>query len=370
MQPITQRVRRYESMFGWTNTILRIDLSEMRIWTQETRPYVPAYLGARGIAARIAWEEYPQPVEPFAPENPLMVFPGVLTGTRAPYSGRANICTFGPQAWPYHWFTRSNFGGHFGGELKRAGYDGLIVTGASEEPVRIAIRDDEVRIEPAAEFWGQDALDTVDALEGLEGRGARSMAIGQAGEHLSRMATIQTASSSACGHGGFGAVMGSKKLKAITVLGTGKVPLADPERMNALIAAIGAEARTQRNPANRIKRMKERIAAEYGGNVRVYSCTESCPSPCNLYYENIPGLAYDRKWSGHMTCVGGIFQGMGEDGPLRHGGVLDWRMGLRGGLELNQLTNRYGLNQWELITSVVPWLEMSQNAGLISEFNG
>jgi len=369
MQAIRVSVPRFEPMSAWANRILRIDLSDMKVSVEPAGSRVPTYLAARGLAARILWDEYPNPVDPFSPECPIMVFAGVLTGSRAPYSGRANVCTFAPVAYPYHWFTRSNFGAHLGGELKRAGYDGLIVTGASGAPVRIAIHDDEVSILPADELWGQDALDTLDGIEALEGKGTRTMAIGPAGERLCRMATIQTASSSACGHGGLGAVMGAKKLKAISVRGTGSVRLADPERMDWLLKEIGAEARTQRGRAGRIQEMKKRIGEEHGGSVRIYACTESCPSPCNVYYENIPGLAYNRRWSGHMTCVGGIYQGMGDE-PLNHGGILDWKLGLRGGLEMNVLSNRYGLNEWEMITSVVPWLEICQRDGLISEFNG
>ena len=369
MKPIRASMPRFEPMHGWANRIVRIDLSDMTITAQPSAQYVPDFLGARGIGAKIVWDEYPEPVEPFAAENPLMVFPGALTGSRSPYSGRANVCTFAPVAYPYHWFTRSNIGGHFGGELKRAGYDGIVVTGACETPVRIAIRDDEVSILPADDLWGQDTMDTLEALERSDGEGVRSMVIGPAGERLSRIATIHTASSSACGHGGFGAVMGSKKLKAISVTGSGRVSLADPERMEWMIRAVGAEARTQRGRAGRIKQMRERVKAETGGSVRVYACTESCPSPCNVYYEDIPGLAYDRKWSGHMTCVGGIFRGMGDE-PVNHGGIFDWKLGLRGGLEMNVLSNRYGLNSWAIITSIVPWLEISQRDGLISEMNG
>ena len=169
MKAQTTQVSRFAPTHAWTNRILRIDLSAMRVWAHESAPYVPQFLGARGIACKIAWDEYPEPVEPFDPRNPLMVFPGALTGARAPYSGRTNVCTFGPQGFPYPWFTRSNIGGHFGGELKRAGYDGIVVTGASEEPVRVRIRDDEVSILPAHDLWGQDALDTLELLEGMDG---------------------------------------------------------------------------------------------------------------------------------------------------------------------------------------------------------
>jgi aldehyde:ferredoxin oxidoreductase len=138
MKPITVTLERYESIYGWANRILRIDLSDMRIWAQETAPYVPTYLGARGIATRIAWYEYPQPIDPFDAANPLMVMTGPLTGSRSPYSGRTHVCAFSPQASPYPWFTRSSIGGRFGGELKRAGYDSIVVTGPARRQCRCA----------------------------------------------------------------------------------------------------------------------------------------------------------------------------------------------------------------------------------------
>jgi len=371
MKETSVSVRRFKAMHGWANRILRIDLSNMRIEVQESAPYVPDYMGARGIAIKIAWDEYPEPVAPFDPANPLMIFPAALTGSRSPYSGRASVCTFGPQSYPYPWFTRSNIGGHFGGELKRAGYDGLIITGASESPVRIRICDDRVSILPADELWGQDALDTLDALESMDGRGVRSMAIGQAGESLSKIATIQTASSSACGHGGFGAVMGSKKLKAVSVMGTGRVSLADGDRVRTIARLLRDENAAKRVTKERLERINQMLATEGGGSVRAYACAESCVSPCNLYYQDVPGRAHDRTWSGHWTCVGSLFHGIrDEETPISRGGVFDWRLGMRGGLEMNMLTNRYGLNQWEIIIGMVPWLEACQEAGLISEMNG
>jgi aldehyde:ferredoxin oxidoreductase len=112
-----------------------------------------------------------EPVEPYAPANPLMIFAGALTGSRSPYSGRTSVCSFSPQGYPHPWFTRSSVGGFFGGELKRAGYDGVVVTGAAETPVRIRIRDDEVSLLPADELWGLDTMDALAALESADGRG-------------------------------------------------------------------------------------------------------------------------------------------------------------------------------------------------------
>jgi aldehyde:ferredoxin oxidoreductase len=360
-------------MYGWANRILRIDLANKHISVQEAAHYVPEYLGARGIAARICWDEYPEPVEPFDPANPLMIFPGALTGSRAPYSGRTNVCAFSPQGYPHHWFTRSSIGGRFGGELKRAGYDGIVITGAAETPVRIRIRDDEVSILPADELWGQDVMDTLETLASMEGKGegkgVRSLVIGPAGERLSRIATIQTGSSSACGQGGFGAVMGAKNLKAISVAGTGRVSVAAPETITAIARALAK----QTNPPSWFGEMKpfnRRLAAEGSGNARLRPCTEGCVSPCTVEFRDVPGCAYDRKWSGDWVCIACDFQGTSESTPEHIRSAFDWQLSLRAAFEMNVLSNRYGLNQFDILTGMVPWLITCQKAGLISEING
>ena len=363
-------VTQYSPRCGWANRLLRIDLSERTISAEPLDEYVPDYIGARGIAARIMWNEYPEPVGAFAPENPLIVVAGALAGTRSPYSGRAEITAFSPQAYPYNWYTRANIGSQFAAELKRAGYDGLVVTGASDTPVQVVIRDDQVSILEAEDLWGLDTFDTIAAVHERVGKGARLLTIGPAGERLSRIATIHTASSSAAGQGGFGAVMGSKKLKAISVVGTGRVRVAEPEAFDALVKATNKELRANRGVRG-LDRVNERLSAERGGRARPYACTASCPTPCNLYYTDMPGVAYpDRTYEGHMACVGGCFQGLGEDGPISHGGLFDWKLGLYGGFEMNVLTNRYGLNQWDVALSMVPWLGRSQREGLISHLNG
>jgi len=372
MKPITVKLTRFADTHGWTNCILRVDLSNMRIWAQETAPYVPDYLGARGIAARICWDEYPEPVAPFAPANPLMVFPGALTGSRSPYSGRTNVCAFSPQASPYPWFTRSSIGAHFGGELKRAGYDGIVVTGASETPVRVRIRDDEVSILPAEDLWGLDTMDTLEALESIEGKRVRSLVIGPAGERLSRIATIHAASSSAAGQGGFGGVMGSKKLKAISVMGTGRVALAEPERITSIARALAAELPGGPLFFGRdLEKLNLQLAAEGNGSARCQTCTEACVTPCQAYFQDVPGVVHDRKWSGAWFCIAAnLFPGFGEDAPAPMKFVYDWQLSRRAAFEMNVLSNRYGLNQFDILMGIAPWLIACQKAGLISEMNG
>jgi hypothetical protein len=303
VRPVVERVGRFEPIHAWANRILRVDLSDMRIRVQETSPFVPDYLGARGIAARVCWDEYAEPVAPFDPANPLMVFPGALTGSRSPYSGRTVVSAFSPQAYPHPWFTRSSVGGFFGGQLKRAGYDGIVVTGASETPVRIRIHDDEVSILPADDVRGLDTMEAQEALAAADGKSMRALVIGPAGERLSRIATVHTSSASACGQGGFGAVMGSKKLKAISAAGSGCVSLARPETVTsivrALVQAFAEDGQT--GPLNfygDIRRFNQRLAADGDGSAVRRACTESCITPCAVYMRDVPGVTHDRQWSG------------------------------------------------------------------------
>jgi aldehyde:ferredoxin oxidoreductase len=388
MKPITQSVTSFEPMHAWANRILRVDLDNMCISVQPSAPYLPDLIGARGIAARICWDDYPVPVGAFDPANPLMVFGGALTGTRAPYSGRTTVCGFSPQGYPHPWFTRSSVGGHFGGELKRAGYDGLVVTGAAEAPVHIRIRDDEISILPAdrgsgEDLWGLDTVQTLESLVQAEGEGTRSLVIGPAGENLSRIATIHTALASASGSGGFGAVMGAKRLKAISVRAgkhrgqqdAGHVSLARPETVRSIARAL-ARIYAQdglSGPLNfygDIEQYNRELAAAGDGRARRHGCTEGCITPCAAYMQDVPGHVCDRKWSGGWVCVGTRFEGFAPDDPSPLRAVFDWQLPRRAAFELSVLSNRYGLNQIDLIEGMVPWLIACQRAGLLSDING
>lgn len=370
MQPTTVTMPRFAPRFGWANRLLRIDLSSMGVSVEPLEGYIPDYIGGRGVAARIAWDDYPEPVDPFDAASPLIIVTGALTGARSPYSGRTAICGFSPQAYPYHWYTRANIGHHWGAELKQAGYDAIVITGACDSPVQIIIRDDQVSLQAADDLWGLDTFDTQEAVSKAHGEDLRTLCIGPAGERLSRIATIHTGTSSVAGQGGFGAVMGAKKLKAISVHGTGRVPVAEPELLDGLFQAVAREIRAYRRLPD-VRTHNARLACDRGGQVRPYACTAACPTPCNRYYSNMPGVAYpERTWEGHWACVGSLFRGASEGGPISLDSLYDWRMGDYGGLELNVLTNRYGLNQWDLLIGLVPVLERAQRAGLISELNG
>lgn len=355
--------------YGWCNRLLRVDLSDGRIWAEETGERGPMFLGARGLAAKVLWDEYPEPVDAFDPRNPFMVMPGTLTGTRSPYSGRTNVCAFSPQAHPYTWFTRASIGADWGATLKKAGYDGIVVTGASEKPVYVLIQDDEVSIRPADGMWGLDAVEAQEAAQAAHGKHTRTLTIGPAGENLSRIATVHTASTSVAGQGGFGAVMGSKKLKAISVVGSGHVAVADPDRIQHLFRAIGDEVRPWKvgNRRNSLQARNEELAAMGGGRVRAYPCTASCPTPCSLYMSDVPGCASPQKWTGGMACVSGLFGG----GRGMYG-LVDWKLegGWRAAFELNMHANRLGLNHWDLIVGMLPWLRTCEKQGILPNLSG
>ena len=123
--------------YGYAGRLLRIDLSAGTVDTQETGDYLPEWYGGRAMAARIAWDEIPPGTAAFDPENPLMILTGPLTGTAAPFSGRTTVCGISAQGYPVEWYSRSSFGGHWGPELKHAGFDGLIIKGKGSQPVRL-----------------------------------------------------------------------------------------------------------------------------------------------------------------------------------------------------------------------------------------
>jgi aldehyde:ferredoxin oxidoreductase len=214
--------------YGWTGKILRVDLTRARTSTVDTMKYAHEYIGGRGIAARIAWEEIRPGTTPYAPENKLIITTGPLTGTLAPTSGRTIFGSISPRLYPNHWYTHSTMGGWFGPQLKYAGFDGIVVEGKAQAPVYLWVNDDEVEIRDASDLWGTGARSTESLLKDIHGKKAQIISIGPAGENLVRFATITMLPEAASGHSGFGAVMGSKKLKAIAVRGTGSVGIAEP----------------------------------------------------------------------------------------------------------------------------------------------
>lgn len=209
-------------MSAYKNRIVEVDLGSKEIHQTEIGPNVlRQYIGGSGLAGKMFLERGNADVEPFAGGNNLYFMTGPLTGTRFPGTGRFTAAAKSPLTGIW---GESNCGGNFGPELKFAGYDGIIVKGISPKPVYLLIEDDAVRICDATELWGRDTFETTDFLKkSLPGKKkVKVLSIGPAGENLIRYAGILNDRADALGRCGLGAVMGSKKLKAIAVRGSGK----------------------------------------------------------------------------------------------------------------------------------------------------
>jgi aldehyde:ferredoxin oxidoreductase len=348
--------------YGWVGKILWVNLSDRSLRTVDALDYGPQYIGGRGIAARIAWESIPPGVGALDPENLLMVLTGPLTGTTAPFSGRTCIAGLSPQGWPHEWFSRSNLGGHWGPSLKYAGYDGLVVEGQADAPITLWIDDGVVEFRDARHLWGQGTMATQQLLMDELGTDIRILTIGQAGENLSRIAIISTETESAAGQGGFGAVMGSKNLKAIAVRGTGPVYIAQPHLFLARCKAIVEEARTGSLFAN-AELDPERVATY---KQRWQACTQQCGVRCGggcRFYGDITGPTSGERLAGQFHCVSNFFPGVPNS-------FYSWKLPFEGAFEARHLSDDYGLNQWDLLLGLVPWLRLCQAEGLINEFNG
>ena len=216
-------------MYGYAGRILHVDLTTGKTRTEPlNEEYARKYIGGIGLGMRL-WLDYSKAgVDPFSPENPLVLTTGPTSGTVWPTGGNGHaFVAKSPQSYG---IAEAKSHGSFGTELKRAGYDGVIFHGRAEKPVYVWIDDDSVQILDAAHLWGKSPAETEDTIkEELGDYYIRVAAIGPAGEKLVRLACIINEKSRAAGRCGLGAVMGSKNLKAIAVRGTKDVMVAKPD---------------------------------------------------------------------------------------------------------------------------------------------
>ncbi len=217
---------------GWCGKILSVDLSSGKMTTMDTAPYAQRFLGGRGIATRLYWENVPADIAAFDPENHLIFMTGPMTATGAQGASRFEVVGKSPMLVP-EGFCYGNMGGYWGPALKRAGFDGLIVFGKAKNPVYLLITDGQARLEDASNIHFEGVTQVADDLKERHGNKTHFITTGPAGMNLCRSATLMTDNEGSA-TGGFGAVMGSKNLKAIAVVGTGFPTVSDPEGLKAL----------------------------------------------------------------------------------------------------------------------------------------
>jgi aldehyde:ferredoxin oxidoreductase len=219
-----------EPTYGYAGKLLRVNLSTGEITTTPTRPYTDHFVGGRGIALKIHWDEVPPDIDAMDPENRLVFMTGPVGGVPGFAGSRWMVSAKSPihNMWSY-----CNLGGSWGAQLKFAGYDGIIVQGKSDRLVYLFIEDDKVEIRDASPFKGKGAIETRGGLVAKLGNPYRVVAVGAAGENMVHFATL-TGDQDSSGSGGLGAVMGAKNLKAVVARGKGKISVADKEEVKYL----------------------------------------------------------------------------------------------------------------------------------------
>lgn len=217
--------------YGWTGKLLRVNLTTGSITTEDATKY-QKYIGGMGFGYRIIYDEVPMETKAYDEASKFVMAVGPLTGSGVPCSGRMNISMLSSWSKGYS-ILDAHMGGHIGPQLKYAGYDAVIVEGKAAGPVYLKIEDDKVSIEDASFLWGKGTFESNRLLTEKVGRQFETASIGPAGEHLVNYSTLNTSFGNS-GGAGLGAIMGSKKLKAIAIRGTGSCKIADPKKLQDL----------------------------------------------------------------------------------------------------------------------------------------
>ena len=233
------------SIFGWVGKILYVDLSAGKTWIEDISDDVyDKVLGGEGLAAYIIYKRFRDIKGPLDPSNILVFASGPLTSELIPQSGRVSIGFISPLTGVW---GSTHVGTRFGYEIKRAGFDAIVILGRAEKPVYVYVSDGFVDIRDAGKYWGLDIIETINSIRrDLGDNSVRALAIGPAGERLVKFATIANEEGIG-GRAGGGAVMGSKNLKAIVVKGTRPIEFAYPEELRRYVRdlniRLGSSAR-------------------------------------------------------------------------------------------------------------------------------
>jgi aldehyde:ferredoxin oxidoreductase len=337
-------------MYGWMGKILHVNLSDAKITRFSTQPYAGPYLGGRGIGARIYREMVKPEVGAFDPENRLTFMTGPLVGTGAQAATQLSVVGKSPMAFP-EGYCYGSFGGFVGAELKKAGFDGIVVEGSAPRPVYLWIHDGESELRDASALWGQNGYRTGEMLRQAHGEKTCFVTTGVAGERRVRTA-IALASHGCTLSAGFGAVMGSKNLKAIAIMGTRKIPVADPDALRELnrytiriSKGINPSVPTFRvlpgyTPGHTLERISK------GG---CYLCGMEC----------LRGVyRYDRRLEGLRKC-----QSLDYYQPWQHGREDE---PVETFFDAPDLADDYSIDTWELM-AIIDWLGGCYKSGALTE---
>ncbi|MBN1190805.1 MAG: hypothetical protein JXA46_13705 [Dehalococcoidales bacterium] len=335
-------------MYGWMGKILQVDLSASKISQLETQPYAEQYLGGRGIGAALYREMVKPGTGAFDAENCLIFMTGPVVGTGAQAANMLSVVGVSPATIP-EGFCYGSFTGFVGAWLKKAGFDGIVVTGRASRPVYLMIEDGKAELKDASDLWGKNSYSTGELLEQVHGEKTRYITIGAAGENMVRTA-VALATHDCTLSAGFGAVMGSKKLKAIAIRGSGKVSVANPEKLRDLnIYTHRISPRIRLTIPPHIEGTKHADMIECIGKGGCYLCGVECVA--GIY-------RYGKRLVGHRKCQSVEY-------------YLPWDYGredepLETFFEAPVMANDYGFETWEM-ESIIEWLYDCYKAGVLTE---
>ena len=230
-------------MYGWNGLFLRVNLGKGRAVAEEYDAKIAKnFLGGRGFAAKILWDELKHGTDPLSPKNKLVFAAGPLTGFALPSSGKLVVAAKSPLTGSY---GDGNIGTFATVHMRKAGYDAIIVEGKSKKPIVLLIQDKHIEFLDAGDLWGLNSFKTESMLRKVYGSTAGILVIGQAGENLVKFANIVCQEGRAGGRPGIGAVMGSKNLKAVVIMGSGDLSAAYPKELKKLGADAYREVLTK-----------------------------------------------------------------------------------------------------------------------------
>ena len=400
-------------LYGYAGKIARINLTSSTVTDVSTFDYAPKYIGGRAVANRIFWEEVPACTEALLPGNKLIYMTGPTCATGIPTGGRSVFTSISPNCYPEQ-YTWSGMGGWFGSELKFAGYDGFIIEGKASKHTYLFINDGKFEFLDADEagLWGLYVHESQLKIEKIHGTDVKSIVIGPAGENLVRIASITTSNDSVAAKGGFGAVMGSKNLKAVAVHGTGSITPANIEKLLSLRNTMNVPPYTL-NPSLPLERW------EAGPNLSVpvnpeyrqgqVACSHGCNQHCNRLAMNVKSGTSTKLKNRVEKCVGAFAMDFsngcgwvpnqtfvteknhpsvcktmsGQMKPpdtsdvyfkdlfeYRVGDTVDfWGPNFDKGNVMMDLCNQYGIDKWDVVVWLFPWFSMGKKEGVFDGMN-
>jgi len=377
-------------MYGWNGLFLRVNLSKSKAASKKyDAKLAKNFLGGRGFAAKILWDELKPGTDPLSPKNKLVFVTGPLTGFALPSSSKLVVAAKSPLTGSY---GDGNIGTFTAVQMREAGYDAVIIEGKAKKPVVLLVQDEQIEFLDAGDLWGLNSFKTEGMLRKAYGRTAGVLTIGQAGENLVKFANIVCQEGRAGGRPGIGAVMGSKNLKAVVTIGSASLPVAHPKELKKLGADAYREILTK-PPYTFWKRQGTMMTIEWsqensvlptynyregvfekadaiGGFAmeKITSSQRGCPK-CNMTCGNVVKDYYGRESEIDYENVAMLGSNIGL-GNLRRVAALN-RAADEFGLDTISLGNVLGFameaSEKRLIKEKVSWGKVKETKALIED---